>query len=63
VTDGPWFRDPDHRLVTRGNWRIRITEKPALNFRFGLEHEFATDPDPGFPRNSVRVTTGVEAKF
>jgi len=55
-------RDPfdDHRAVTTASWRYVLSREHNLSLVTNLEWEYTTDPDPGFPRNVLTWTWGLQ---
>lgn len=56
----PSLNENEYRLVPIFDWKFRIQDDSPLSLNFRLEYEWATDPDPGFPRDTYRATWGVQ---
>jgi hypothetical protein len=50
----------DFRVLTTLGWKYMLDEEHRLGLTIRLDHEYATDPDPGFPRNNTRITWGIQ---
>jgi len=53
----------DFRNLTTGEWRLRITEEPALSFKVGGSNEYDNDPDPGDDANDLRYYLSLGLDF
>ncbi len=60
VTYYPVLGDTDYRIVTAADWSFVLSRFTHLSFNTNLEWEYATDPDPGFPPNTIRLTFGLQ---
>jgi hypothetical protein len=50
----------DFRIVTTLGWKYLLDEEHRLGLSLRFDHEYATDPDPGYPRNNTRLTWGIQ---
>jgi hypothetical protein len=50
----------DFRLVSTLGWKYLIDEEHRLGLALHIDHEYATDPDPGFPLNNTKITWGIQ---
>jgi len=51
------------RNLTTGDWRLTITEKPALALKIGASNEYDSDPDPGDDANDLRYYLSLGLDF
>jgi putative salt-induced outer membrane protein YdiY len=51
----------EFRNLTTGEWRLSLTEEPALSVKIGASNEYDSNPDPGDKANDLRyfVTLGL----
>lgn len=59
----PAITESEYRIVNTLDWKIPVGEKARLSFNTRLDHELASNPDPGFPVNTVRLTWGLQWDF
>ncbi|MHC4547747.1 MAG: DUF481 domain-containing protein [Planctomycetota bacterium] len=59
----PSLNAPEHRFTTLLDWRYLLDERYRVSFLTHLGHEFATDPDPGFPENNIKLTWALQWDF
>jgi len=55
--------DDNYRVVNIADWKIPIGKGTKLNFDTHIDHEYASDPDPGFPKNNIKFTWGLQWNF
>lgn len=53
----------DFRNLTTGEWRLGITEKPALALKIGASNEYDSSPDPGDDANDLRYYLSLGLDF
>ena len=53
----------DFRNLTTGEWRLRITDEPALSLKIGASNEYEIDPDPGDEANDLRYYLSLGLDF
>ena len=53
----------DYRNLTVGEWKLAITEKPALSLKIGGSNEYDSHPDPGDDANDLRYYLAVGLDF
>lgn len=59
----PAITESEYRVVNTMDWKIPMGEKTRLSFNTHLDHEYASNPDPGFPLNTIRLTWGLQWDF
>ena len=59
----PGITENEYRIVNTADWKIPMGEKARLSFNTHLDHEHASNPDPGFPVNTIRLTWGLQWDF
>ena len=51
------------RNLTRGEWNLRLTERPALSLKIGAVNEYESDVAPGDTQNDLRYYLALGADF
>ncbi len=59
----PSITGSEYRVVNTLDWKIPMGEKTRLSFNTHCEHEYASNPDPGYPLNTIRLTWGLQWDF
>jgi hypothetical protein len=59
----PAITESEYRVVNTVDWKIPMGAKTRLSFNTHFEHEYASNPDPGFPLNTIRLTWGLQWDF
>ena len=59
----PGLTESEYRIVNTVDWKIPMGENTRLSFNTHLDHEYASNPDPGFPLNTIRLTWGLQWDF
>jgi len=57
------LNDDNFRVVNIADWKIPIGKGTKLNLDTHIDHEYASDPDPGFPHNNIRFIWGLQWTF
>jgi putative salt-induced outer membrane protein YdiY len=53
----------EFRNLTLGEWTVRLTREPSMNFKIGLSNEYETDTEPGDRKNDVKYYMALGLDF
>jgi hypothetical protein len=59
----PAVTESEYRIVNTLEWKISMSEKTRLSFNTHLDHEYASNPDQGFPPTTIKLTWGLQLDF
>lgn len=59
----PTFNSSNSRAVTTFDWSVLLDRRVGMSFNTHLYWEWNTEPDPGFPDNTIRWTWGLQFDF